>query len=340
MLLAKKDEPIDNINDLPLSVLFHILESMDVKHAVQTCVLSKQWKELWKGMATFSMKSTRFKRVIDFNKFVSQFLSLRDSSISLSKVEVVLHRSSHVKKLNRIITYAALHHVQQMSLHLCFYMLDSKFPSFNLPCSSLVYLHLTHKHFCHPVLKFPNFLLLPALEVLHLENLCFSASYSDYAEPFSCYNSLQTLILKDCSLYKFDTEELLISNYNLSSLSLHHLNRTPYKFFLSTPILSFLTVTGQSYLCNLSVEHSKVGSWLKQFANVKELTLPDAAVGFILEVLSKHNLVETQIACFPKLESLKLIKDMHSVTSDEAVDTMVKYIHKNCPLARVDFINR
>ena len=184
MLLAEKDEPIDNINDLPLSVLFHILESMDVKHAVQTCVLSKQWKELWKGMATFSMKSTRFKRVIDFNKFVSQFLSLRDSSISLSKVEVVLHRSSHVKKLNRIITYAALHHVQQMSLHLCFYMLDSKFPSFNLPCSSLVYLHLTHKHFCHPVLKFPNFLLLPALEVLHLENLCFSASYSDYAEPF------------------------------------------------------------------------------------------------------------------------------------------------------------
>jgi len=48
--------------------------------------------------------------------------------------------------------------------------------------------------------------------------------------------------------------------------------------------------------------------------------------------------VETQIACFPKLESLKLIKDIHSVTSDEAVNTMVRYLHKNSPFARVDFI--
>ncbi|XP_047150065.1 putative F-box/FBD/LRR-repeat protein At3g49040, partial [Vigna umbellata] len=317
MLVAKKEESIDKISDLPLSIMFHIMESMDARYAVQTCVLSKQWKELWKRMASFSIKSN-FRRVIDFNNFVSQFLSSRDGSISFSRVDIVLHRSSQVKKLNRIITYAALHHVQQMALHFCFYMLDSKFPSFNLPCSSLVYLHLTHKHFCHPVLKFPNSLLLPALKVLHLENLCFSASYGDYAEPFSCYNLLHTLILKDCSL--FDTEELLISNSNLSTLSLHHMNRKPYKFFLSTPILSFLTMTGQSYFCNLSAENIKVGSWLKQFSNVKELTLPDAAVTFILEVLSKHNLVETQIAFFPKLESLKVIKD--SVTSDEAVNTM------------------
>jgi len=42
---------------------------------------------------------------------------------------------------------------------------------------------------------------------------------------------------------------------------------------------------GQSYLCNLSEENIKVGSWLKLFANVKEMTLPAAAIGFILEVL-------------------------------------------------------
>ncbi|KAK7364325.1 hypothetical protein VNO80_12887 [Phaseolus coccineus] len=336
----KKEESRDKIiSDLPLDILFHILEFMNVKHAVQTCVLSKQWKDLWKGSASFCMKSTDFRRVIDYNRFVTHFFSGRDTSITLPKVDVVLHRSSQVKKLNRIITYAALHHVQQITLHLSFYMLDSKFPSFKIQCPSLFYLQISHKHFCHPVLKFPNSLPLPALKVLHLENLCFTASYSDCAEPFSCYNLLHTLILKDCSLHRFDTEELFISNSSISTLSLHHLYRKPYRFLLSTPNLSFLTVTGQSYLCNLSEENIKVGSWLKLFANVKEMTLPAAAIGFILEVLSKHNLVGTQIACFPKLESLKLIKDIHSVTSDEAVNTMVQYLHKNSPFARVDFIS-
>ena len=45
----------DRISELSSSVLLHIMEFMNAEDAVRTCVLSKRWKDLWKGLTTLNL---------------------------------------------------------------------------------------------------------------------------------------------------------------------------------------------------------------------------------------------------------------------------------------------
>lgn len=77
----------DRLSDLPDCVILHILSFSNAKDAVQTCVLSPRYTDLWKRLPSLILHSDDFRTYKIFTRFVSRVLSLRDSSISLQKLD-------------------------------------------------------------------------------------------------------------------------------------------------------------------------------------------------------------------------------------------------------------
>ncbi|KAJ1694829.1 hypothetical protein LUZ63_011527 [Rhynchospora breviuscula] len=72
---------LPDLSNLPDLVLVSILSLMDPKEAVQTCILSKRWRNLWTCIPSLNFYKGNFKGTNDaFVHFVSSMLSLRGAS--------------------------------------------------------------------------------------------------------------------------------------------------------------------------------------------------------------------------------------------------------------------
>ncbi|TKY53685.1 F-box/FBD/LRR-repeat protein [Spatholobus suberectus] len=131
---------------------------MDAKYAVQACVLSKRWKDLWKSLTTLTLRLRGFRRVANFKKFVSQVLSSRDGSTSLLNLHYWANSIIASKLLGRVIKYSMLHNIHQLTIYINF-IPDSVVPLI-FSCQSLTFLKL----FVHTQLQLPKSLQLPALK--------------------------------------------------------------------------------------------------------------------------------------------------------------------------------
>ncbi|KAE9605155.1 putative F-box domain-containing protein [Lupinus albus] len=76
---------IDRLEDMSDFFLLHIMKFMNVKDVVQTCILSKRWKNLWKSMTNLTLYCLDKSYI--FSKFVSQMLSDHDSSLPLQNLD-------------------------------------------------------------------------------------------------------------------------------------------------------------------------------------------------------------------------------------------------------------
>ncbi|MCI29871.1 F-box/LRR-repeat protein [Trifolium medium] len=79
----------DRLSDLPDCVILHILSFFDTKYAVQTCVLSKRWRHLWKRIPTLMLHRSRFTTKKRFTTFVSNLLTFRDNATALHALDLV-----------------------------------------------------------------------------------------------------------------------------------------------------------------------------------------------------------------------------------------------------------
>ncbi|KAJ4796266.1 F-box/RNI-like/FBD-like domains-containing protein [Rhynchospora pubera] len=78
----RNDEPtmspsLPDLSTLPELVLIHILSFMDPKEAVQTCILSKRWRNLWTYVTSLNFNKSAFKRTAHFVRFVTNMLFFR-----------------------------------------------------------------------------------------------------------------------------------------------------------------------------------------------------------------------------------------------------------------------
>ncbi|XP_078166142.1 F-box/LRR-repeat protein At4g14103-like [Carex rostrata] len=75
---------IDRISDLPDPLLHHIMSFLESQEVVQTCVLSKRWKNLWASLQCLHLDLSKFEvgenRKGQFTNFVNTLLLLRDTS--------------------------------------------------------------------------------------------------------------------------------------------------------------------------------------------------------------------------------------------------------------------
>ncbi|QCD94880.1 putative FBD-associated F-box protein At5g22720 [Vigna unguiculata] len=357
-----RKEDKDRLSDMPDFVLLHIMKFMSMKQAVQTCVLSSRWKELWKHLTDLALNSSDFTNLTHFSKFVSWVISNRDNSISLHSLDLRRKGCIDHELLDRIMVYAVSHDVQQLTIEVNLsVILGFRLHPSMFSCSSLTYLKLSI--WAVPwMTQLPSSLQLPALKSLHLEHVTFTASESDCAEPFSSCHMLDTLVLDRFNLHQ-GVKFLCICNSNLSSLTIGStIQEAPYKFALSTPNLRYLNVMRDPlhqlsacrlcYLEQVSIDceayfhthfertYSALIGLLQVLADyVKIMILSSSTLKILLHGLSTSGSMITQIPCFVQLKSLKLKMKSSTNISDEGVGRIVEYLLQKSPFAKVDIIN-
>ncbi|GAU29478.1 hypothetical protein TSUD_65130 [Trifolium subterraneum] len=316
----------DTLSDLPQCVLVHILSFLNAKEAVQTCILSKRWKPIWKYIPTLKLHSSNFSTLKSFDKFVSRVLSLRDKSIVLHAVD--FHRNGSIESgsLKRVANYVQSRNVKLRQLGINVKGdIDHILPCIS-SCQTLTSLKLSVNpkgRYNYGRTLFPKSLNLPALTCLHLGNFAFCASDDGQIEPFSAFKRLNSLIIDNCSVN--DAEILCITSETLVNLTMCNHSFDIYLIELSAPSLCTFAFMGTPYqifsgnglssvkqvnidaemLANYSFPIWVLVSWLSSLANVKSLTVSAST----LQVLSLiPDVLKDKLSLSSRMCSLKSLK--------------------------------
>ncbi|XP_061371761.1 putative F-box/FBD/LRR-repeat protein At1g78760 isoform X1 [Gastrolobium bilobum] len=350
----------DRLSDLPDCVLIHLMSFLPTQVAVQTCILSRRWKGLWKRLPTLILHYRHFSSMTSFNRFVPKVLSFRDDSVPLQHLEFNYNGRVRPHLLKRVLRYALSYDIQQLKLT---YNCDLDLPPSLFLCQTLTSLDLTVFHRSQ---SFPKSLNLTALTSLSLYKFTFG--HSELVEPFSSCIKLKTLVIHNCAIG--DTQILCISNATLVNLDIR--SYQAYKIVLSTPNLCSFAFSGipnkhisasnLSSIKEVNIDadqwaalcHSRSGfilfSWLQLFANVRSLTLYSST----LQVLSSiPDLLNTEAPCFGNLKSL-IVKVKNILPPNQrpgriykskkaelkpVPDGVVDYLIRNSPFAEITIIN-
>jgi hypothetical protein len=285
----------DRLNDLPDCVILHILSFLNAKHAVQTCVLSPRYKNLWKRIPVLILDSSEsdFRTLKIFTEFVSNVLSFRDSSISLQTLNFKRkHGRVEPRIIKNVVDYALSHNIQQLGL--CFNGNTVQTLPTSFSSQTLTHLNLSIYPSGGYNAEFPKSSFdLPALTNLQLENFIFNIGDDDRAEPFSIFNRLNSLRICNCAMLHGKT--LCISSATLVNLTINSPFLNYYKIDLCTPSLCTFLFAGIPFQklsgsnvsslkhvdilveVKLKQYHEKspllLYKWLRVFANIKSLTV-------------------------------------------------------------------
>ncbi|CAI0376637.1 unnamed protein product [Linum tenue] len=111
----------DRLSELPDHLLRRILSFVDSKFAVQTCLLSRRWRSVWKGVPALNLDSKSFNKAgHSFNRFASEILSRRYDSAPVDEMSLEisdtfdLSLGESVLMYQKLFDYAALHEIRSL----------------------------------------------------------------------------------------------------------------------------------------------------------------------------------------------------------------------------------
>ncbi|CAN1770570.1 F-box/FBD/LRR-repeat protein At1g16930 [Linum perenne] len=106
---VRGERRVDRLSNLPDSVLHHILSFLSTKSAVQTTVLSRRWRCVWKHVSVIDIRGDSFKynQYESFNRFVDMVLSLR-YPLSLSKMIFIDHEDYKCEREDKVFRISGL----------------------------------------------------------------------------------------------------------------------------------------------------------------------------------------------------------------------------------------
>ncbi|GAU45348.1 hypothetical protein TSUD_84650 [Trifolium subterraneum] len=331
----------DRLSDLPDCVLLHILSRLNTKQVVQTCILSKRWKFLWKRISTLILHSSNFSNVSwkfvskNFHTFVSKILTLRDTETALNALDLYCNGDIQIQLLEKILNYVCSYNTHLQELGISVNGDSDLIMSRVSSCHALTSLKLSiypRGGSSIPTL-FPKSLNLPSLTSLNLSNFLFCGGESRCIEPFSAFTKLNSLVIHSCKVN--DAQILSISSETLVNLAvedpleiinlaIQNDSSNIAEIKLSTPNLYTFKFTGdliqkicrsglssvkQVHIDNslqddASVEHGLViFNWLLDFANVESLIVTSTT----LQILSLvPDLLEVKLPSLRNLKSLEV----------------------------------
>ncbi|KAI9108125.1 hypothetical protein K1719_020998 [Acacia pycnantha] len=203
---AKRNFVTVRINDLPDSLLLHILSFLPAKEAVGTCLLSKRWRPLWPSLPTLELKREDFQRLQFFQQFVDKMLKFVDLK-SVKKCVLCLsyyktREYFRPQKISRWINAMMSTQVEHLELHLMPRMGDYELPSSVFTANNIKVLKLSGTRISTVTVGTLSHVNLPLLEVLHLK--CFE---------FTDVRSLG-MLLSACALLKHLVLRHLYGTFN------------------------------------------------------------------------------------------------------------------------------
>ncbi|CAI0439982.1 unnamed protein product [Linum tenue] len=222
-------EGTDRFNDLPDDVLHHILSFLkDAKSAVQTSILSKRWRCMWKGVRALHLREASLR--MRFETFVRNFLSLRSRHATLDNVSFSYRKvkegrsvEEDFKLFDMVLGYAAGLRVLSIR-HLYSY-------GFNPMAESI----MSHRHhesleklelvgcLCVPLGTIAKcFRMLTCLELQNCDLEISSSSSDDDDDPFADLPRLSCLKLVGCRVWTatLSPVRLRVTGHQLRSLQI------------------------------------------------------------------------------------------------------------------------
>ncbi|CAN0879073.1 Putative F-box/LRR-repeat protein At5g02930 [Linum grandiflorum] len=223
----ENDSSIDRLSNLPEAVIHHILSFLDTKSAVQTSVLSRQWKSSWKYLAVLEFDGYGMWQH-EFERYVNKVLSLRYHQLNLNKLIfryylLELDTKPENSLLAKVIRYALSHRTQHLEIHFKYLGSISGNRSahligFNSDNSDLKTLELSYFRFRNRF-RWSGFLVL---ETLDLVGCTLSAGREHgFIDPFSSLPCLKHLGLTSIRMINNNADAgLRVSGLQLLSLRL------------------------------------------------------------------------------------------------------------------------
>ncbi|KAJ1431164.1 F-box-like domain superfamily [Sesbania bispinosa] len=358
-MYTEKEGYVDRISSLPTCILLYIMTFFTTKEAVQTCILSKRWKDLWKYIPTLIAGNTHFRRAEFFKKFVSKVLLHRDNSSPLHNIAFKHGGYIQPQYFAKLLSYAASHKMEQFKFDAFIDGRHQKYIMFfncESPCHSLKYLNLSLREAMRTIVL-PKSLNFPQLTECHLKGVTFpSSDENGYAEPFSTCKKLNTLAIDDCALY--DAQTLCVVGDKLSSLTIQFgvLNHYSFEVQITAPNLNSFAFTGrlnsstathklfkynldllqearvEAYCVEISSEFAEIlMSWLKRFKNVNSLALCSKTLEVISSIPKFPNIEHVR---FANLKSLVVKNDPNKDVSKKVLE----YLLQDTPISEATII--
>lgn len=123
--LKFRDEIVDQISNLPDSLIGHILSFTDAKSSVQTSVLAKKWRLQWAYVPGYTFESSTFKTSQDLEDFVVCLLKER-KRINISK-PFFCFKGTTVESLIRVFCrYGLLYRNEEIDIQKKVHIRDHK----------------------------------------------------------------------------------------------------------------------------------------------------------------------------------------------------------------------
>ncbi|XP_078148612.1 F-box/LRR-repeat protein At4g14103-like [Carex rostrata] len=155
----------DRISDLPDELLIHVLSFLKTKEAMQTCVLSQRWRNLWTFVPNLDLDDGDLKEYeIKFEQFVSTALRNRGTS-NLDSFKLHYNNSyGNSDAITEWILYSLHHKPRELFLYVYRYK-EIDLPDLLFACKSLEKMDLWLDFLSYKNLKTIS---LPSLKTLEL----------------------------------------------------------------------------------------------------------------------------------------------------------------------------
>ncbi|XP_076932107.1 putative F-box/LRR-repeat protein At5g02930 [Bidens hawaiensis] len=302
----------DRISRLPDGVIQHIFSFIDTKYAVQSSVLSRNWRDTWKSqpqLNTEIIRSPNRASGLKFPNFVHRFLSRRDAVAELSTIEV---QSNFIglPLLREIISYAMSHKTRKLKIE---FSGNRRTIRGEIDSSLFRSRHLEQLFLsigfglkvCPPLIW--NF---PALTTLSVKRAIFTLDdASKSIDLFSQFPNLKTLALDACLLINIDT--FIINSSELETLSLTNLYSPSCKFVVSAPKLSSFTYSDMPYF-SLSAKNL-VSLKTVKFQTIYHRFFPNEVIDLIINTFSQFCNAESLTINLDTLEVLSVFLRSHGL---------------------------
>ncbi|CAL1375736.1 unnamed protein product [Linum trigynum] len=175
----------DRFSELPDHLLRCILSFLDSKLAVQTCVLSRRWRSVWKGVPALNLDTKSFNDSDEFDQFVYGIISRRHESAPIHEISIENDTNKYGgiieydinESCGELFAYAASHGIRR--LRAVEDLVD-------------VFSHYVYDQGFLPLA--PGFRMLTTLHLQRTKLFC----PEPLVEPFSGFPNLRDLTLKHC----------------------------------------------------------------------------------------------------------------------------------------------
>lgn len=181
------------LRDLPKEILREVISNLPIKEAIQTALISKNWRNHWKHVSKVRLVQKAYAEREEFTYFVQNLLeSLNTSCIKI--FTLTFDVSEDTALVNGWLQGFINPTIQELNLD--FESLDGPlvFPDYLFSAKDLTHFQLTMPH----ILMLPSYISFPSLSTMVFRDVLFPDTASAQ-RLFNACPSLKHLNLTDCN---------------------------------------------------------------------------------------------------------------------------------------------